>query len=66
MVKRGSNSRETPNTWQASLDRWHPTLVRYAGLALMLYAALTREFELCIGATGMILYKTVYGDGSKE
>jgi len=51
---------------QKQLDRWFPTIVRYAGIALMAYAALVdrgRNPALIPTAVGMILFKTVYGDG---
>lgn len=51
---------------QKTLDRWFPTLVRYVGVGLMVYAGLTSNAALIAAATGMLLFKTVYGDGSKD
>lgn len=48
------------------LDVWFPTVVRYAGVALLVYAALVdrgRNPALIPTAAGMILFKSVYGDG---
>jgi hypothetical protein len=49
---------------QPLLDRWFPTLVRYAGFALLFYAVIRNPAdnpELLPAAVGMILYKTVAG-----
>lgn len=54
---------------RAALDDWFPTLLRYAGVALMVYAALVDQGHnpaLIPAATGMIFFKTVYGGGGKE
>lgn len=54
-----------------SLDVWFPTIVRYAGVGLLVYAAVIDRGQnpaLIPTAAGMILFKSVYGDGppSKE
>jgi hypothetical protein len=44
-----------------------PTVVRYVGVALIVYAALIdrgRNPALIPTSLGLILFKTVYGDGS--
>ena len=49
-----------------TLDNWFPTVVRYAGVALLLYAAVLDKGQnpaLIPTAAGMILFKTVYGEG---
>lgn len=51
------------------LDSTFPTLVRYGGFILMVYAALIdkgRNPALIPAATGMIFFKTVYGDGGRD
>ena len=56
----------TPNGSQKQLDRWFPTLVRYVGIILMIYAALVdqgRNPALIPTALGLILFKTVYNGG---
>lgn len=58
-------------TWRRRLDRnrldsWFPTLVRYLGVGLLVYAALVDKGQnpaLIPTAAGMILFKTVYGEG---
>lgn len=48
------------------LDEWFPTLVRYIGVALMVYAAFIDKGAnpaLIPTALGMILFKTVYNGG---
>lgn len=48
------------------LDSWFPTIVRYAGVCLLVYAALIDKGQnpaLLPTAAGMILFKTVYGEG---
>lgn len=48
------------------LDEWFPTLVRYIGVSLMVYAALIDRGAnpaLIPTALGMILFKTVYNGG---
>lgn len=57
--------------WRDSLDQWFPTLLRYAGLGLMVYAALIdrgRNPALIPAATGAIFFKTVYSasNGAKD
>ena len=54
-----------------TLDEWFPTVVRYIGVALLVYAAVIDRGQnpaLIPTAAGMILFKTVYGQGppSKE
>ncbi len=47
-------------------DAWFPTLVRYGGFILMVYAALVdrgRNPALIPAATGMIFLKSIYGNG---
>jgi hypothetical protein len=49
------------------LDTWFPTVARYAGLALMAYAALIdqgRNPALIPAATGLIFLKKVLGNGN--
>jgi hypothetical protein len=51
------------------LDEWFPTVLRYAGVVLIVYAALVdmgRNPALIPAATGMIFYKTIYGGGGRE
>jgi hypothetical protein len=51
------------------LDEWFPTVLRYAGVVLIVYAALVdmgRNPALIPAATGMIFFKTVYGGGGRE
>ena len=46
------------------LDEWFPTVVRYLGVLLMFYTTLIEHGKnpgLLTAATGMILFKTVYG-----
>jgi hypothetical protein len=55
--------------WQNRLDTWFPTALRYAGLALIVYAALWdhgKNPALIPAATGMIFFKTIYGSGEKS
>lgn len=50
--------------WRRTLDSVFPTLVRYAGLLLAVYAALIDHGAnpaLIPAATGMIFFKTVIG-----
>jgi hypothetical protein len=54
---------------QATLDKWFPTIVRYIGVGLMVYAALVDQGAnpaLIPTALGMILFKTVYGSGPPQ
>ncbi len=49
-------------------DQWFPTLTRYAGVGLMVYAAFVDKGAnpaLIPSAMGMILFKTVYSNGDK-
>ena len=51
------------------LDVWFPTIVRYVGVVLLIYAALVdqgRNPALLPTAAGLILFKTVYGSGPPE
>lgn len=55
-----------PNGRRA-LDVWFPTIVRYAGIVLLIYAAIIdkgRNPALIPSAAGMILFKNVV-EGSK-
>jgi hypothetical protein len=57
------------NSSQKALDSWLPTLVRYLGLIAMGYGIFFDRGAnpaLIPAATGMILFKTVYGGGGKE
>jgi hypothetical protein len=52
-----------------SFDYWFPTLTRYAGVALMVYAALVDKGAnpaLIPAATGMIFLKTIYSSDGKN
>jgi folate-dependent phosphoribosylglycinamide formyltransferase PurN len=56
-------------SWRRALDSWFPTLVRYAGFATMLYGIFIDHASnpaILPAATGMILFKTVYGSGDRE
>lgn len=49
-----------------TLDVWFPTIVRYAGVGLLVYAAAIDRGQnpaLIPTAAGMILFKSVYGEG---
>lgn len=51
------------------MDAWFPTIVRYAGFAAGIYGIFVDKGKnpaLLPAATGMILFKTIYGDGGKE
>jgi hypothetical protein len=51
------------------LDYWFPTLTRYAGFGLMLYAVAFdhgHNPELIPAATGMIFLKSVYQNGDPK
>lgn len=55
--------------WRKRLDAWFPTLIRYIGVALIVYAALIDKGHnpaLIPAATGMFFFKTVYGNGERE
>lgn len=55
--------------WRHALDSWFPTVTRYIGVILMVYAALIDHGSnpaLIPAATGLILFKTVYGSGDKD
>ena len=50
-------------------DEWFGTLIRYAGLLLMLYAALIdrgKNPALIPAATGMICLKTLIGGNGRQ
>jgi hypothetical protein len=52
-----------------SAEDFFPTLVRYVGIGLMVYAALIdmgRNPALIPAATGMIFFKTIYGHGRED
>ena len=52
-----------------ALDMWFPTVIRYVGILLMVYAAVIdkgRNPALIPAATGMFFFKTIYGGGGKE
>lgn len=52
------------DSWRRRLDRSFPTIVRYIGLLLLIYAAVIdrgRNPELIPAATGMIFAKTILG-----
>ncbi len=52
-----------------SFDKVFPTLVRYAGVMLIVYAAFVDRGHnpaLIPAATGMIFFKTIVGSGEKE
>lgn len=54
---------------QKRLDAWFPTVVRYVGIGLLVYAGLVdkgRNPALIPTAAGMILFKTVYGSGPPD
>ena len=56
-------------SWQKRLDKWFPTLLRYTGVALLVYAALIdrgKNPALIPAATGMIFFKTIYGSGDRS
>ena len=49
-----------------TLDVWFPTVVRYAGVGLLIFAAVIdrgKNPALIPTAAGMILFKTVYNGG---
>lgn len=51
------------------LDEWFPTVVRFVGIGLMVYAALVDKGSnpaLIPTAMGLILFKTVYGSGPPD
>lgn len=63
-------NRETkkPNG-RRTLDEWFPTVVRYMGVGLLVYAAVVdrgRTPALIPTAAGMILFKSVYGGGPPD
>lgn len=50
-------------------DLWFATLIRYAGLVVMMYAALIdrgKNPALIPAATGMICLKTLYGGDDRQ
>jgi len=51
------------------LDDWFPTVVRYCGVALLIYSGVVDQGAnpaLIPAAMGMILFKTVYGSGPPD
>ena len=57
------------NGRRKALDVWFPTIVRYAGVGLLIYAAAVdrgRNPALIPTAAGMILFKSVYGEGPPD
>lgn len=51
------------------LDDWFPTVVRYVGVALLVYSGVIDRGAnpaLIPAAMGMILFKTVYGSGPPD
>jgi hypothetical protein len=51
------------------LDAWFPTFVRYVGIVAAIDGIFLDHAHSPVilpAATGMILFKTVVGDGSKE
>ena len=54
---------------RAQLDDWFPTVVRYVGIALLLFAGVVDRGAnpaLIPAAMGLILFKTVYGGGPPD
>lgn len=57
---------------QQALDNWFPTVVRYLGLALMLFLVVGSVIGRVdfpagfVAATGMILYKSVVQAAAKQ
>jgi hypothetical protein len=52
-----------------SFEEWFPIVLRYAGVGLMIYAAVVdrgRNPALIPAATGMIFFKTIYGSGERN
>jgi hypothetical protein len=52
-----------------ALDSWFPTLARYCGLALLVYAVLVDKGQnpaLIPAATGLVFLKTVLNGGGKS
>lgn len=55
------------NGRRKKLDAWFPTVVRYAGVVLLFYAAFIDHGEnpaLLPTAAGLILFKTIYGSSN--
>lgn len=51
------------------MDAWFPTLIRYVGIGLIVYAAVFdqgRNPALIPAATGMFFFKTIYGAGGRD
>jgi hypothetical protein len=62
-------TRRRTNGRRKQLDDWFPTVVRYCGIGLMVYAGVIdrgRTPALIPTATGMILFKTIYGGGPPD
>ena len=54
---------------RAQLDDWFPTVVRYVGIALLVFACVVDRGAnpaLIPAAMGLILFKTVYGGGPPD
>jgi hypothetical protein len=52
-----------------ALEEWFPTVVRYVGVGLLIYAGVIDKGAnpaLIPSAMGMILFKTVYGSGPPD
>lgn len=61
MAPNGQNGR------RRALDQWFPTVVRYAGVLLLFYAAFIDKGQqpaLLPTAAGLILFKTVFSSRS--
>lgn len=62
----GNGERKHRTSWRRSADELHGTVVRYAGVALLVYAGAFDRFKnpaLLPAAMGMIFYKNVVGKG---
>ena len=67
-TKSKATSPKEPNG-QRRLDKWFPTIVRYLGVGLLVYAAVIdrgKNPALIPTAAGMILFKSVYGSGPPD
>lgn len=61
--------RRRPTNGRKRLDDWFPTVVRYCGIALLVYSGVIDHGQnpaLIPAAMGMILFKTVYGSGPPD
>lgn len=62
------SEKKEPNG-RRKLDNWFPTVVRYVGVGLLIYAAVVdkgRNPALIPTAAGLILFKSVYGSGPPD